>query len=65
MHDAANNIDAIIIHTFDLDDIRVRRDDWRVFIDRRPDLYKEILTLDGENELTESAPPINGMILPK
>ena len=38
---------AILTHSFDLDEIREYRRDWGVFRDRRPDLYKPLLTLDG------------------
>lgn len=36
-----------ILHTFNLDDLYMARMDWGVFRDRRPDLYKPLLTLDG------------------
>lgn len=35
--------EEILIHTFDLDDIRDMRLSWGVFRDRRPEMYKEIL----------------------
>ena len=39
---------AILTHTFDLDAIAAYRREWGVFRDRRPDLYKPLLTLDGK-----------------
>ena len=39
---------TVLTHTFDLDDIRQQRRDWGVFRDRRPDLYRPLLTLDGQ-----------------
>jgi len=42
------NTQAVSSHTFDLDEIRDYRRSWGVFRDRRPDLYKSLLTLDGQ-----------------
>ncbi len=39
---------AVITYTFDLDELEHIRADWGVFRDRRPDLYKPLITLDGE-----------------
>ena len=45
---AANEKDEdILIQEFDLDKIKSQRHSWGVFRDRRPDLYKVLLTLDG------------------
>ncbi|XP_077235716.1 N-carbamoylputrescine amidase-like [Tasmannia lanceolata] len=45
---AANDKDEdILIAEFDLDMIKSKRHSWGVFRDRRPDLYKVLLTLDG------------------
>ncbi|XP_039032713.1 N-carbamoylputrescine amidase [Hibiscus syriacus] len=45
---AANDKDeAVLIAPFDLDKIKAKRSCWGVFRDRRPDLYKLLLTLDG------------------
>lgn len=38
----------VLTHRFDLDEIREYRRNWGVFRDRRPDLYKSLLTLDGQ-----------------
>jgi len=43
---------AVITASFDLEENRRRRLNWGLFRDRRPDLYGDILTLDGER-----APP--------
>jgi N-carbamoylputrescine amidase len=42
--------EGVITATIDLDAIRLARDDWHVFRDRRPDLYGPLLTLDGGGE---------------
>lgn len=39
--------EAILVAGFDLDKIKAKRHSWGVFRDRRPDLYKVLLTLDG------------------
>ncbi|MBA0858430.1 hypothetical protein Goshw_026031 [Gossypium schwendimanii] len=45
---AANDKDeAVLIARFDLDKIKSKRSCWGVFRDRRPDLYKVLLTSDG------------------
>ncbi|WRX33935.1 Carbon-nitrogen hydrolase - like 9 [Theobroma cacao] len=45
---AANDKEeAVLIAHFDLDKIKSKRSSWGVFRDRRPDLYKVLLTLDG------------------
>ncbi|XP_024017013.1 N-carbamoylputrescine amidase [Morus notabilis] len=41
--------EAILVAQFDLDNIKLKRRCWGVFRDRRPDLYKVLLTLDGSN----------------
>ncbi|MFT7557320.1 MAG: N-carbamoylputrescine amidase, partial [Planctomycetota bacterium] len=40
--------ETVIIHSFDLESIKRYRDGWGVFRDRRPDLYKAILSHDGQ-----------------
>jgi N-carbamoylputrescine amidase len=40
--------EAIVIATFDLDQIRAYRTAWGVFRDRRPEMYGPLLTLDGK-----------------
>ncbi len=39
--------DAVLVATFDLDDLARRRAAWGLFRDRRPDLYGALSTLDG------------------
>lgn len=49
---AANDMDEeILTAEFDLDKIKSKRHSWGVFRDRRPDLYKVLLTLDGSKPL--------------
>jgi N-carbamoylputrescine amidase len=45
--EASKYEEAIIYGEYDLDLIDLKRVDWGVFRDRRPELYKAILTLDG------------------
>ncbi|KAI3874558.1 hypothetical protein MKW92_034769 [Papaver armeniacum] len=45
---SANAVDEdILLAEFDLDKIKLKRQSWGVFRDRRPELYKVLLTLDG------------------
>ncbi|KAL2469803.1 N-carbamoylputrescine amidase [Abeliophyllum distichum] len=41
--------EAVLVAEFDLDKLKFKRYSWGVFRDRRPDLYKVLLTLDGSN----------------
>jgi N-carbamoylputrescine amidase len=41
---------AVLTATFDLDALRVSRASWGLFRDRRTDLYRRLLTLDGTTE---------------
>lgn len=44
----ANDKDEdVLVAEFDLDTIKAQRHSWGLFRDRRPDLYKVLLTLDG------------------
>ncbi|RZC78398.1 hypothetical protein C5167_002597 [Papaver somniferum] len=46
---SANAVDEdILVAEFDLDKIKLKRQTWGVFRDRRPELYKVLLTLDGQ-----------------
>ncbi len=47
---ADRTTESILTATFDLDAIREYRRAWGVFRDRRPDLYRSIVTLDGSSE---------------
>jgi len=40
--------EAVITAEFDLDEVEAHRTSWGIFRDRRPDLYKPILSNDGE-----------------
>jgi len=40
--------EEVIVAEFDLDEIRIYRDAWGVFRDRRPNMYNTMLTSDGE-----------------
>ena len=42
--------ETVITATFDLERIRAYREAWGVFRDRRPELYRPLLTLDGRVE---------------
>lgn len=47
---AANDKDEdVLVAEFDLDKIKSKRHAWGIFRDRRPELYKVLLTLDGTN----------------
>ncbi|KAG6392466.1 hypothetical protein SASPL_146685 [Salvia splendens] len=46
---ADDKYEAILVAEFDLDKIKSKRHSWGIFRDRRPDLYKVLLTLDGSN----------------
>lgn len=46
--EAGRTEEEVLIAEFDLDAISEQRIEWGVFRDRRPDLYKAILTFDGE-----------------
>ena len=47
--EAAEEGDAVISHTFDLEEIAQLRDNWFVFRDRRPDLYGALTSLEGKS----------------
>ncbi|KAK1398609.1 Nitrilase-like protein 1 [Heracleum sosnowskyi] len=47
--EADDKEEAVLVAEFDLDIIKFKRKSWGVFRDRRPDLYKVLLTLDGSN----------------
>lgn len=43
--------EAVLVAEFDLEKIKSKRHSWGLFRDRRPDLYKVLLTSDGSNPL--------------
>jgi N-carbamoylputrescine amidase len=45
--EAGRDTEAVLTATFDLDELRSMRNSWGLFRDRRPDLYRPLLTLDG------------------
>lgn len=45
----AQDEEAILTASFDLDLIREQRAGWGLFRDRRPELYTSLMTLDGQN----------------
>jgi N-carbamoylputrescine amidase len=52
--EAGRDSQCVLSHTFDLAEIAAYRRDWGVFRDRRPDLYRPLLTLDGEHVVAGS-----------
>jgi len=49
--EADRGTESVLTASFDLDQVRVQRQAWGVFRDRRPELYGPILTLDGDGAL--------------
>ena len=50
----ANRLDeTVLVHTFDLDALAAQRTEWGLFRDRRPALYRKILTYDGKSSFME------------
>jgi N-carbamoylputrescine amidase len=45
---AGEEADAVLLASFDLNEIAELRDNWFVFRDRRPDLYGPLLSMDGK-----------------
>jgi len=45
--EAGREEEAVLVAEFDLDELEMRRADWGIFRDRRPDLYRAICTYDG------------------
>lgn len=48
--EADDYTETVLVHRFDLEETRRARIDWGVFRDRRTDLYRGILTMDGSIE---------------
>ena len=46
--EASRDREEVVVATVDLDAARYHREDWSFFRDRRPELYRPLLTLDGE-----------------
>lgn len=49
--EAGKEEEAVLIAEFDLEELEQQRAEWGVFRDRRPDLYKALLTFDGCNSI--------------
>lgn len=49
LQQADRDSEAILLHSFDLDQIAAQRASWGLFRDRRPELYCSLLTLDGKD----------------
>jgi N-carbamoylputrescine amidase len=47
VREADRTSEAVLVATFDLEETRTQRHSWGVFRDRRPELYRPILSLDG------------------
>lgn len=47
MCEADDHSETVLVHEFDMDEIRKYRDAWGIYRDRRPDLYQAVATLDG------------------
>lgn len=47
VQDANDSDETVLLHSFNLDEIRKYRESWGVFRDRRPEHYQAITTLDG------------------
>lgn len=45
--DAGRHQETILLHTYNLDEIRSARHQWGIFRDRRPDLYTALFSFDG------------------
>ena len=48
VEEADRENETVLVHTFDLDAIDMKRRQWGVFRDRRPEMYRTLLTLDGK-----------------
>ena len=48
--EAAEEGDAVLVHSFDLTEVAQLRDNWFVFRDRRPDLYGPLTSLEGPRD---------------
>jgi len=53
--EASRDSEEILVATFNLDEIKKSRTSWGIFRDRRPEMYRSILTLDGD---TSHMPPL-------
>lgn len=49
--EAGTTEEKVIIAEFDFDELKLFRTSWGLFRDRRPEMYKNILTLDGKSSI--------------
>lgn len=56
VQEAGRSEETILLHTFDLDAIRDERQSWGFFRDRRPEMYRTLLTSDGAASCYQGAP---------
>ncbi|KZV17978.1 N-carbamoylputrescine amidase [Dorcoceras hygrometricum] len=59
--------EAVLVAQFDLEKLKSKRSSWGVFRDRRPDLYKALLTLDADWKEISQFPeitPVNPLAPP-
>ena len=47
--EADRETESVLTASFDLEEVRLYRQSWGVFRDRRPDLYHSLLSLDGRS----------------
>lgn len=45
--DAGRHQETVLLHTYNLDDMRTARTQWGIYRDRRPDLYTALFSFDG------------------
>ena len=57
--EAADAGESVLVASFDLDELQARRAAWGLFRDRRPDLYRDLLTADGEPREMLGQPPVS------
>lgn len=48
--EADRKSETVLVAEFDLDEIEIRRSAWGMFRDRRPGMYKALLTYDGDTD---------------
>ncbi len=51
--EAGRTEETVLLHSFDLEEIRTYREGWGVFRDRRPEHYSTLLSLDGRDHLNQ------------
>ena len=51
--EAGRDAEAVLVATFDREQLRTQRAAWGLFRDRRPELYGSIVTLDGQRGIDQ------------